>query len=247
MLLFLVLTTLTDMWVFYHMSNAVCHIWVQPLNSWLTVIFWSANLSSFRWVTSCIQFSHLLAYWKFPFVTCLYLLWHLSGHVNFTLEFLGWLLSGLSCVMFLECGLPRTGSAVAQLRMYVLHSLPSDLWFVFDLCVVMYKPYLGQVVALMPVGLRRVAAFSSYCFVHRKMLWESLLQVWVSGCSCWYVCVSMNQIVFSSFCRVSYVCEWIGCSISWVATSDCFFPLYRGVCMYGALADTVCDISSRSP
>ena len=73
-------------------------------------------------------------------------------------------------MMFLECGLPRTGSAVAQLRMYVLHSLPSDLWFVFDLCVVMYKPYLGQVVALMPVGLRRVAAFSSYSFVHRKML-----------------------------------------------------------------------------
>ena len=36
--------------------------------------------------------------------------------------------------MFLECGLARTGSAVAQLRMYVLHSLPSDLWFVFDLC-----------------------------------------------------------------------------------------------------------------
>ena len=93
----------------------------------------------------------------------------------------------------------------------------------------MYKPYLGQVVALMPVGLRRVAAFSSYSFVHRKMLWESLLQVWVSGCSCWYVCVSINQIVFSSFCRVSYVCEWIGCSISWVATSDCFFPPCIGV------------------
>ena len=80
-------------------------------------------------------------------------------------------------MMFLECGLARTRSAVAQLRMYVLHSLPNDLWFVFDLCVVTYKPYLGQVVALMPVGLRRVAAFSSYSFVHRRMLRESLLQV----------------------------------------------------------------------
>lgn len=73
-------------------------------------------------------------------------------------------------MMFLECGLLRTGSVVAHLRMYILHSLPNDLWFVFDLCVVMYKPYLGQVVALMPVGLRRVAAFSSYSFVHRRML-----------------------------------------------------------------------------
>jgi hypothetical protein len=36
----------------------------------------------------------------------------------------------------------------------------------------------------------------------------------------------LEECFSSSFCRVSYVCEWIGCSISWVATSELVFVFF---------------------